>query len=514
MASLSPAAAKVIYVDANAPGPTHNGSTWANAYKFLQDALADADSAAKPVEIKVAQGIYTPDSNSTNPNGSGDRYATFQLINGVTLKGGYAGTGAPDPNKRDVDAYETILNGDLNGDDGPDFTNITDNSIHVVTGSGTEPNAVLNGFIITSGNAHDPYPDFCGGGMFNDNESSPRLFYCKFIGNSAGWGGGICNLSNSSPIFTNCTISRNSASRGGGMFNRSSSPIVTKCTFSGNLAEEHGGGLQNDNSSPTLNNCSFSDNTTTLGCGGGIQNHESNPTLINCNFTRNSIKQGGGGIHNYMCSPLLINCTFIGNSAQHGGGVYNAGGEPILKNCTFSGNLVSRNGGGICGANSSPTLTNCILWGDIPDEIYVFSGTPMVNYSDVQGGCPGLGNIDADPCFVLPGYWDPNGTTEDANDDFWIEGDYHLKSQAGRWDPNSQSWIMDYVSSPCIDAANPGCPVADEQAPNGNRTKRQPNKYGGLRRDGRGEQVARQRTKYSRLNQRLGGRFQRPQSLL
>lgn len=29
-----------------------------------------------------------------------------------------------------------------------------------------------------------------------------------------------------------------------------------------------------------------------------------------------------------------------------------------------------------------------------------------------------------------------DGTLEDANDDFWVNGDYHLKSQAGRWDVN------------------------------------------------------------------------------
>jgi predicted outer membrane repeat protein len=41
-------------------------------------------------------------------------------------------------------------------------------------------------------------------------------------------------------------------------------------------------------------------------------------------------------------------------------------------------------------------------------------------------------------------------------------GDYHLQSQAGRWDPNSESWVQDDVISPCIDAGNPGCPLRDE----------------------------------------------------
>jgi hypothetical protein len=37
-------------------------------------------------------------------------------------------------------------------------------------------------------------------------------------------------------------------------------------------------------------------------------------------------------------------------------------------------------------------------------------------------------------------------------------GDYHLKSQAGRWDPNSGSWVKDANTSPCIDAGNPAAP--------------------------------------------------------
>jgi hypothetical protein len=71
----------------------------------------------------------------------------------------------------------------------------------------------------------------------------------------------------------------------------------------------------------------------------------------------------------------------------------------------------------------------------------------------VQGGSTldwGAGNIDADPCFS-----DPN------NDDF------HLKSQAGRWDPNSQIWVQDDVTSPCIDTGDPMSPIGRELFPNG-----------------------------------------------
>jgi len=90
----------------------------------------------------------------------------------------------------------------------------------------------------------------------------------------------------------------------------------------------------------------------------------------------------------------------------------------------------------------------------------------------------GPGNIDIDPCFVDYGRWepDPNSPPPSNRKDggggqrfLWIDGDYHLKSQAGRWDPNSQSWVKDAVTSPCIDAGDPNSPVGEEPFPNGGR---------------------------------------------
>jgi hypothetical protein len=46
-------------------------------------------------------------------------------------------------------------------------------------------------------------------------------------------------------------------------------------------------------------------------------------------------------------------------------------------------------------------VANCILWSDSPDEIFDEPGSSTtVTYSDVQGGWPGTGNIDADPLFA------------------------------------------------------------------------------------------------------------------
>ncbi len=466
----------IIYVDADATG-ANNGTTWADAYNYLQDALANANSNPDVNEIWVAQGIYKPDANTAVPNGSGDRTATFQLINGVAIKAGYAGDGAPDPNARDVALYETILSGDLNGDD-VGFTNNGENSYHVVTGSGTNANAVLDGFTITAGNANsDSSPDYYGGGMYNysgsptvtnctfsgntapgsygcpgrgggmyNENSSPMVTKCTFSGNSAIYGGGMTNNSASSPTLSNCTISGNSANfGGGGMWNWHSSPTVSNCTFSGNSAVR-GGGMSNPaGSSPTVTDCTFSGNSASNDWGGGMYNGSSSPTVTNCIFSANSAKYGGG-MKNLNSSPTVTNCTFSGNSASYGGGgMYNYFSSPTLTNCTFSRNSADY-GGGMGNVEGSPTITNCILWGNAAPtghEIALgstaYPSTLTVRYSDIEGGAA---EAYVDPGCIL----DLDGTNIDA-DPLFVLGplhDYYLSDMAA-----CQS-----VTSPCVDAGS------------------------------------------------------------
>ena len=63
--------------------------------------------------------------------------------------------------------------------------------------------------------------------------------------------------------------------------------------------------------------------------------------------------------------------------------------------------------------------------------------------SDIEGGWLEEGYLDVDPLFAGPGYWDPNGTAEILSDDIWVDGDYHLKSREGRWDPWSPVTFAD-----------------------------------------------------------------------
>ncbi len=164
-------AGTVIHVDDDA-ALGGDGVSWDTAYKFLQDALADAEASAA-AEIRVAQGVYRPDRDEAGNVVLNDRSASFQLVQGVTLLGGYAGAGAPNPDDRDIDSYGTVLTGDLFGNDTAGFGNTNENSFHVVTGAGG-PTTLLDGFTITAGNANMASPDKRGGGFWAV-ESSPTL---------------------------------------------------------------------------------------------------------------------------------------------------------------------------------------------------------------------------------------------------------------------------------------------------------------------------------------------------
>ncbi|MHC4694578.1 MAG: choice-of-anchor Q domain-containing protein, partial [Planctomycetota bacterium] len=407
---------KFIYVDASRNG---DGSSWQKAHKYLQDGLTNAKISEKPVEIRVAEGTYTPDCNSDDPNGSGDRNATFRLFNGVIIKGGYGGARRPDPNLQDIELYETILSGDLKLDDGPDFANNGENSYHVITAKGTDSTCVLYGFTITCGNANTNGHDR-GGGMYILS-SIPAVSNCTFRGNSADYGGGMYNNDSISTV-TNCTFRENYAQYGGGIRNDYSSMTLTNCTFIGNKAikEEygsgHGGAVYNaDSIDLRLTNCTFIDNTAVgqLGRGGGIYNFSSSPIfLTSCTFTGNSAIHRGGGIYGRHGDITLFNCTFSGNSALWGGGMWNFYDNLALINCTFSGNRAEDGGGIFNEADTSQTVTNCIFWDNGAEQI---SGNVNVSYSDVEGGWPGEYNINAEPMFIDADGLDNIFGTQDDN---------------------------------------------------------------------------------------------------
>jgi uncharacterized repeat protein (TIGR02543 family) len=338
-----------LYVRQGAAG-NHNGASWQDALRTLQDALRLATPATCPgltvTQIWVAQGVYYPDEGYLQLEG--DRNATFQLRNGIAIYGGFAGIEST-LSQRNWQSNVTILSGDIDKNDTNADGNyiaeraadiIGNNAYHVVTGSGTDETAILDGFTITAGKADgsfiNPCGPACGGGMYNVS-GSPTLANVTFSGNAA-------NIS------------------GGGMYNYQSNPVLTNVSFSGNSASVHGGGMFKESSSPTLTNVSFSGNSAQF--GGGMFNISSSSTLTNVSFSGNSASAFGGGIYNLNSTLKLINSIFWKNKDNTGLGTASAS----------IGNVIS---------------------------------TAVIQYSLVQGWNPGGNNLDGtnlgnDPLFVTP----------------------------------------------------------------------------------------------------------------
>jgi len=79
---------QVVFVNDDAP-PDGDGQTWATAYQHLQQGLESAEPGEDPVQIWVAQGVYTPTRRTDE---SDSRSATFRLKDRVQIYGGFAGT--------------------------------------------------------------------------------------------------------------------------------------------------------------------------------------------------------------------------------------------------------------------------------------------------------------------------------------------------------------------------------------------------------------------------------------
>lgn len=254
-----------IYVDDSAAG-ANDGSSWGDAYTNLQDALSTATSGD---EIWVAEGVYYPDEGGGQTND--DRSATFSLQNGVAIYGGFIGT-ETDLNQRQPAVYLSVLSGDIDHETNPDVTNANgvvtttahingSNAYHVVwaegsTGTPITETTVLDGFILTGGQASASYPDNIGGGFYcngagSGSECSPTLNNIVFSGNRAGLGGGMFNLGEngiSSPTLNNVIFSGNSVTGSGGALynygvNGISSPSLSNVIFSGNSASNDGGAM-------------------------------------------------------------------------------------------------------------------------------------------------------------------------------------------------------------------------------------------------------------------------------
>ena len=211
-------------------------------------------------------------------------------------------------------------------------------------------------------------------------------------------------------------------------------------------------------SSPTINNCLIANNHAEYG-GGIMLTDGSEAVITNNRIVDNSADILGAGIFIYYGGCKIANNIIAHNdSGILGGGIMTWYGYPSIINNTIAQNRPS-------GLHLDVTpfypwepeyglnVSNNIIW---QNEIYLEEDVPPeeydIRYNDIQGGWDGDGNIDVNPLFA---------DSENR--------DYHLVSEAGHWEPVSNNWVFDEITSPCIDAGDPGSSIGDEPASHGDR---------------------------------------------
>ena len=436
-------AGRIIYVDDDGPADFNN----------IQGAIDDANDGDT---IIVADGIY---------RGPGNRDIDF-AAKAITV--------------RSHNGRENCII-DCNGTE-------TDPHRGFHFHSGEDANSVLEGFTITNG-----YMEY-GGGIVNDS-ASPTISRCTMTANAADYGGAIwCDQS--SPWILDCNITGNTARYYGGAIDiREGCPTISRCLLTENMAGYEGGAVSyGGNQDPTISYCTISRNSASMGagvflsCGSATTRAKIDHCIISGNKAADRYYGGGiqlmgaGFTRESAENGSITNCVVAGNSE----GIAVQGGSWRITNCTIAANTYA---GIEYDASNNSLLANTILWNNGvqlsiltsiiggPSSAYV-----IVSHSNIDGGLAGVeiaplgctldwkdSNTCVDPCFAGRGHWDPNGTPDNGDDDFWVDGDYHLKSQASRWDPASQSWVKDDVTSPCIDAGDPNSLIGFEPFPNGGR---------------------------------------------
>ncbi len=230
--------------------------------------------------------------------------------------------------------------------------------------------------------------------------------------------------------------------------------LIENNLFEGNLARSingsaSGGGLQPEDSDKplagrkTIKGNRFINNKCvslygSLASGGGLNLYRSKALVIGNYFSKNTVEGNdamGGAINSYKSSFKIENNILAENSAEYGGTVYiyhdpQYGNEKAFINNTVVNNKASVKGGGIYVVNILVKVMNSIFWGNSALNGAQIYGINDVQYSDIQGGKNGTGNINADPLFV-------------DMDNFYLS-----------------------QGSPCIDAGNPDSYYNDLEDPN------------------------------------------------
>jgi hypothetical protein len=277
----------------------------------------------------------------------------------------------------------------------------------------------------------------------------------------------------SNSVLTGFTITR----RGIGCY--AASPTITKNIIRDCLAKNQNGGAIYGarNARPIISHNIIRDNRVRAeeagfevifcggaisGCHGSIHHNIIMGNDVYANYlTRDlldlQLAARGGGIHD--CTGPIVNNVIAGNCVEAcaciafdhpiwyeslgvGGGLSDCNG--IVKNNIFAHNTALEGGG---------------IYGPCQNSYNTFFSNSAPTFAG--GGSPGIGDASQNPFFADEGAGGYGST--------WTSEDLHLKSGAGRWDPNTQAWVNDDVNSSCIDAGDPCDAIGFEPNPNGAR---------------------------------------------
>ena len=352
----------VIYVKAGATG-LKNGTSWADAFDDLNDAIAFARVMGRP--IWVAAGTYYGDGD--------ENHNAFTLYNGMSIYGGFAGNEPENYNlaNRDFSTNTTILDGQNVQRVVYHETNFTDTTY-------------IDGFTITRGYKYNNY----GGGLYLKGKSC--LSNCVITNNRTDgyyWcsGAGVCveGTSECRSVITDCTISGNTTNfSGGGVYVKYAT--MKNCTVTGNRSGNYGGGVYAEYSD--IDNITATGNRGNY--GGGISMQHS--TLQNSTFTLDTCEYSGGGV-NAEYNSNVINCTISNNRGMYNGNTYPAGIN-AFSGCQVRNCVITNNYGVTTGAVSlhGSTLENCLVANNrgANNAIYVEYTSSVINCDVVKNiGC-------------------------------------------------------------------------------------------------------------------------------
>ena len=438
----------IFYVDGSR-GTSGDGSSWAEAFQYLDDAIELADDGD---QVWVAAGTYVPGGDAPA------RETSFEFDDNIQLYGGFSGSETA-LSQRDIAANPTVLSGDALGDDVAfDFrNNLDDNAMHImVVEAGTSTACIIDGFTFTRGKA-DYLPveevDGAGGAILAFGACTIRN--CTFRQNYAIRGAAIFIEEDAASglQIIDCEFSDHRAQQGSAIYATEMEDLVIEgCLFQSNRVNDNGGAIYLDDADEfTISDCEFRNNlageTFALGdndgsggldAGGAVYCTDADGSITECTiefgrarrggafanggegeialedvtFGENNGIETGGATYLYEFSTTGFNdCDFAGNTAARGGAMHVQGGVMVgdtittanLFDCELEGNVASMEGGAIWSqygaevtveaseltGNSTGGAGGAILIGFDPLDLgntYVVKSRVYSNTSDGPGG--------------------------------------------------------------------------------------------------------------------------------